>query len=331
MDERKDELILESVLDENELEDVTEDMWDDMPRAKGAPMSNTAKGGDGGTGDAEGAVGKATGKQASPPPAPPPKSSWLSILVWSFVIILLLGFNALQIMGIVMHDSLEGRRDTGGVKEVFAGVNAAGSVAPLQLPANGVDLPVKQDSPKATPEPKEAPQVKESPQVKEQPKTNPPAKVAEKKVAALAAGTHVVAVGVFRSQRHVTEISRQLTEMGFPVLTEEARKKGEGFVLRFGSTQKTKIASAVKLLKGDGYIIHEGDKGPELFFHFDDKAQTAKALVGETGAKARVDSVEGKLPLWKVYAGPMDKSSAQKAVKKIKGAGLDCFLLKYKR
>jgi hypothetical protein len=145
------------------------------------------------------------------------------------------------------------------------------------------------------------------------------------------AKTHAVAVGIFRSQRHANEMKKRLAKLSMPFFTEEVEKVGEGFIMLTKGGTPDKIKAAQGRLADNSYSSRLLGGELAAYFHYEDEAVKALALVSSTGLEGKVEAYIGKIPVLKLMAGPMTKPKARAASKKLTKAKIDNFVLRHEK
>jgi cell division septation protein DedD len=163
-------------------------------------------------------------------------------------------------------------------------------------------------------------EVKKPAEKQAQKETAPPSK------GKAAEGAYAVSVGIFRSQKFVFEAEEKLRELKLPSYRRESKKNGEGIRVRVTAGDAARKKAAAEALRGVGYSLSESAGGLDVYVLYKEEADQVAQIVRSAGAEAKAESVKGPLPMWKVFAGPMDRQEADKAAARIKAAGMECFV-----
>ena len=110
-----------------------------------------------------------------------------------------------------------------------------------------------------------------------------------------------MAVGIFRSQRHVVQIKKKLEALSLPYFMQVTEKKGTGFALRTTKTTNATLEAAKAALAKNHYDYKTSGSGLTAYFHYDYEAAKALALVKAAGATATVSPTKGELPVAIIY------------------------------
>lgn len=135
-----------------------------------------------------------------------------------------------------------------------------------------------------------------------------------------------VAVGFFRSQKSIFEAEEKLKKLGYSTFRISHKMRGQGIRVRVASGDPQRKAAAVAALGEAGFALTQEGDATFVYLLFAEEAAQVTQLIQAAGAEAMPVDVEGDLPAWKVYAGPMTRVEAAKAAKRIKASGMDCFV-----
>lgn len=161
-----------------------------------------------------------------------------------------------------------------------------------------------------------------------EPPTKTPEQIAEKspKKTAPANKTHVLQVGVFRSQAYRLEEEAKLKKLQLPYFYSEKTTKGSAFKLAVLIADSKDLDKAGIALKSAGYAFQRTNQGVEAFFYLETEAQKALNLLSSHGFKGGYGFEEKYSPVWTLYAGPFSMDEASKNQEILKGAGIKSYL-----
>jgi len=139
-------------------------------------------------------------------------------------------------------------------------------------------------------------------------------------------GTHVLQMGVFRSQKYRRETEQRLDRLSVPHYVLEGTTQGASFRLAVPAGDDAARGRARAALEGSGYTYRESPEGIEARFFVEEEAQHALDLLSRAGLKGGYMRVEGDTPLWTVLAGPYTEDEARQARQRLTREGLDSYL-----
>lgn len=151
----------------------------------------------------------------------------------------------------------------------------------------------------------------------------PPAKLVE---TSEPEGTHVLQMGVFRSQLYRQEVERQLDQLGISHYREEGSTEGAGYRVVIDTETPEERAKARKVLEDHDFAFREEDGKIEAILYLEQEAQRVLALLTRSGLAGGYGRIEGRVPLWTVFAGPFDLEEAKAVRERLKKEGLPAFL-----
>lgn len=281
------------------------------------------------------AAGPASTPEAAPAQVPPGKARRLGawIALGGFAL-----FALLQGAGVLVRDHLEGRRPALAEAPQAPPAEAVPARAPAQgrfgpgvtevevagpeAPAIAV-APAAETSSPAAAEPPTRPVVAEPSAPPSPPPTTAPPPPPPDTVTA--GGTHVLQVGLYRSQRYRQEAEAQLAALGLPHFRVPGTKTGAGYRVTVAADGDT-APRALDLLSAEGYVARRPPRGVEVDFHLEEEARAALALLTKNGFTGGYARFQGPIPLWTVYAGPFPEAEARATQKLLAGQGIPTHL-----
>lgn len=188
--------------------------------------------------------------------------------------------------------------------------------------------PKVKEKPKAVSKPKPAPKPKPkkapAPVAKAAPEKQKTVKPVVKKQP-FPPGSHVLQVGVFRSQKYLRGMERRLAKLGFRHKRVESRMPGESFRLAIAVSGESSLKVAMRLMASARYSFHRITGGLEAFFHLEEEAQAAMNMLADKGFKGGYGKIEGSVPVWSLMVGPLEKGDVEGARKRLKDNGIETF------
>lgn len=140
-------------------------------------------------------------------------------------------------------------------------------------------------------------------------------------------GTHVLQMGVFRSQKYRRETEQRLDALGIPHYRVEGAAKGDSFLLAVPAGDGDTRDRARAALDRAGYLYRETPEGVEIRFFLEEEARQALEAVTRAGLTgAGYLRVPGEMPLWTVLAGPFSEQEARAQRERLAREGLDSYL-----
>ncbi|MDW7709052.1 MAG: hypothetical protein SCH98_01160 [Deferrisomatales bacterium] len=124
-------------------------------------------------------------------------------------------------------------------------------------------------------------------------------------------GSHVLQVGVFRSQEYRRQAEDRLDGLGIPHYRVEGARQGVFFRVTVLSEDAATRARAAQTLDRAGFLYRVSGAGVEARFFLEREAGLARELLAEAGLPVQVSRVEGEMPLWTVFAGPYSEAEAR--------------------
>ena len=251
---------------------------------------------------------------------------------WLWVCLALLVFvGGAETAGVLLRDRLEGRRAV--LSQPIEAPPEREGEAPPASPASsrfGPDVrevavappapgPVLEDAPAQAAKPEPArPEVRPAETSAEGP-VAPPAAQAP---ASAPAGTRVLDVDTFLSQRYLRESESMLSSLGIPHFRREITRKGKGQRLVVPIPDGTTREKALQILEANRYAYRDTAGGFELYFLYLYEVEAAAAAFSREGIQTAASSVDGDRPFWKLYAGPLPEEDALQVQRRLADQGI---------
>lgn len=238
-------------------------------------------------------------------------------LLWVAVVLLLL-FSAVQLAGVLLRDTLEGRRPVlakappaPAGSEPAPAVSAQGSSGRFGPDVREIDLGggpaagTKPDEPESVPKPNAT--------------GGPTAGTVPPRTGT---GTRSFDLGLYFSQKALRETEAKLSALGVPHFRVESQQPPRGFQLTLPVQDDAELQRARGALQKAGFLFRDSQRGPEAFFLQAEEARSAAAELAAQGAvRVRWKRVRTARPAWTLYAGPTTAGEASVLDQRLKAAG----------
>ncbi|PLX39996.1 MAG: hypothetical protein C0608_10260 [Deltaproteobacteria bacterium] len=126
--------------------------------------------------------------------------------------------------------------------------------------------------------------------------------ITENRAVAKNHGGYAVRAGLFRSQRYLIALEREIDSVKVPHFREKIVRPGSGFRLTIEAEDAQR---ARELLEAHGYEVEAADEMVVAFYFVEKEAEKALLFLKENGVrKAAISPYTGDLPVWKLSCGP---------------------------
>ena len=127
------------------------------------------------------------------------------------------------------------------------------------------------------------------------------------RVAGQQLGCSAVRAGLFRSQRYLIALEREIDAVNVSHFRDKIVRPGKGFKL---TIEGGDVARAKDILEEHGYEVEAANGSAVAYYFVDKEAEKALSLLEKQGIKgAGVAPFSGDLPVWKLSCGPYSKKA----------------------